>query len=403
MKHHSKYVAFFSFLMMSFGFFATQLYKPCMPAMKAAFDVGNSEVQLTMTFYYMGFALCQLFYGPWSDKFGRRPTILLGLIIGVIGTMGCVFSDSIKVFWACRLMQGMGLGAANTLSRTILKDTFDHVKMARASSFIMVATGFVPAVLPYIGGTIQETLTWQYVFGLAALYFVASLVLIFFFLPETIKTRKPNALHVKELLEGYVTFLSNRWFVSNLAFSAVSISGMVCYDVAAPFIYRELVGITPIQIGKVFFFTAAAAMLGSFVNGMLVQKTNPQLMLKAGISCQVISGIAIVSVGLAIQAGYGTTTIYSVLLPSLLFYFGCGLVFPNAQAGAFAQLGHRAGSASAVFGCIRSSVQMGASGIIAWLPETTQAYFGSVILVLAVVSVMMYRLVLPRELKAHNA
>lgn len=386
---HPYFVAFLVFLMTTFGFLGTQLYLPSLPSMARAFELPNSTIQLTMTVYYFSFAFFQLFYGPLSDKYGRKPVLVLGLGMSLVGTLGCAVADSIEFLMVCRVLQGAGLGASNALARTILRDTFDDTKLAKMWSFVMTAISLAPAVAPTLGGYIQQTYGWRMVFFFALTYLSIGAVLILAMLPETNDHKNKDAFHPILLLKNYWNVMHRKTFMGNMLCSAMGMGGITAYGVATPFIYQNIIGLTPFENGQLAFFTALSAMAGSFVSGLLVEKIGSMRMIKFSLFLMLISGLGVIFTGLL-----EIYTTLSVLIPSLLFFVGAGIIFPNTAAGAFKGLEKKAGAGSAVFGCIRVMMSFVTTTLVAYLPETSQIYFGSLFAVLGVAGILLYYLLL---------
>ena len=390
LKKSSPYlIAFLGFLMSTFGFLGSQLYLPSLPSMGAVFDASDTTVQMTMTVFYFSFAFCQLFYGPLSDKYGRKPVLIAGFIMSLTGTLGCALSESIEFFLFCRALQGAGLGASNSLVRSIFRDTFKDDKLAKIWSYVMAAVTLAPGIAPALGGYLQQTFGWRTAFFFALAYLAIGAALTLLVLPETNDNKNERAFHPLEILKNYWDVLRRKKFLGHVLCSALGMGGITAYGVATPFIYQNIIGLTPFENGQLAIFTALSVMVGSFMNGLLVEKFGPKKMLRIALCMMLLGGIGVVGTGFM-----ELYTTIAVLLPSLLFFLGSGIIFPIAAAQAFVGLEKKAGSGSSMYGFMRTLMSFVTTTLIAYLPETSQIFFGGLFVVISLTGIGIYFLIL---------
>jgi len=186
----------------SIGFVATDLYLPSLSSIVKDFSTTKAYVQLTLSFYLLFFGVSQFFYGPLSDKVGRKKIVLYGLSLTIVGSIVCVFSPNVGVLIVGRSIEGFGVGAGATMMRAILRDLYVGDELAKKGSYIATGTGVFMAGAPIIGGYIQDFFGWRFNFVFIVLYTLMGILIVSKFLPETIKELNPHAIKAKNSNSG---------------------------------------------------------------------------------------------------------------------------------------------------------------------------------------------------------
>ena len=190
------------------------LYLPAMTDMATHFHTTKNHLQLTITIYLVSMAIAAFFYGPLSDKIGRKPTLIIGMLTGLIGCLIILFSTSIHMVIIGRLIQGLGASSGICIATSILMDVVPNTKQrAIMSSYLSMVIALSPLTAPTIGGYLTQNYGWRACFELLATLFglLASIYIIFF--KETIKTKNPNALKPKHFINNYSLLIKNRVFL----------------------------------------------------------------------------------------------------------------------------------------------------------------------------------------------
>ena len=159
--NHSVSFLMIILLVSSLGQVTSDLYLPSLPSMAKGLDVNTNWIQFTIAIYMTGFSLSQLIYGPWSDAIGRRFPLLIGLSINFVGGLICWFSPNIYLLFLGRFIQGLGVGAANSLVRPILRDLFEKEELAIYNSYLAISGVFILSTAPVLGGYIQHYAGWR--------------------------------------------------------------------------------------------------------------------------------------------------------------------------------------------------------------------------------------------------
>lgn len=328
---------------------------PSIPAMVDDLGAPYAAVQMTITVYMCAAGLAQLFWGPASDRFGRRPVLAAGLAIFLAGGVLATFAPTVGWLIAGRAIQGAGGAAAIVLGRTILRDMFTGKALARNLAFAAAVFAAGPIVAPFAGGLIAAVLGWRAVFGLLALVAVAAL-LVLPRLPETIPARDPAALTLATYGSRMRTFWSepqSRWFQ---AVATVAMSAMLFIITSAPRIYDEAFGLTGLAFASFFAFHGFGIIVGQIANRRLISSLGvvPAIII-AGVIMVTASALLLLT-GLTGMASAWTTT-------GLLILFATSylVVTSNATALVLDPHGAMAGFAASIFGVV---MQIGAAAIV---------------------------------------
>jgi MFS transporter, DHA1 family, multidrug resistance protein len=331
---------------------------PAMPGLEKTFGVPYATVQLTLTLYLIGMALCQLIYGPASDRFGRRPMLLIGLFIFVIASIMSAIAPSIEWLIAARLLQAIGGSAGIVLARAMVRDVYTREQSASMISYITMAFVVAPMIAPIIGGLLEQYADWRIgQWGMAA---VALLILLAAWrtLPETHASRTAEISPLAFLGNAVHLFRIPRFrsYTFTLAFSA---SVFFSFLGGAPHLMVDVLKQTPLQYGLWFITISIAYMLANFVSGTFTQRIGIDRMITLGNAVTFGGGL------LALAAAVtGTLTPLTLFVPMSFAAFGNGLTIPNGTAGAISVDPKLTGAAAGWAGFTQMAVASAASQIV---------------------------------------
>ncbi|MBI2812303.1 MAG: multidrug effflux MFS transporter [Candidatus Melainabacteria bacterium] len=298
---------------------------------------------MTLSLFLLGFAIAPLFCGPLSDRYGRRPVLLFGSAAFALAAAGCTFAPNIEILLACRVIQGLGSGAATVLTTALVRDLFEgHEARARLSQ-VGAIRSFAPMIAPTIGAWILTMLTWRYIYGLL---FVLGTILFFVVNFCFVESAKLNTapLTVKALWSEYKQVVKHRQSFGFALMNALYFCAVFAYVTNSPLLMMTHFGLTNQQFGYMFAGVSFGIMMGASCSGQLSKrKIPPRVSLYLGFSLAVTAVIA------NIFLTYSGLASPQTLIPALFaFAFAYGLLSPTAAHGCIEPLPQIAGVVSAV-------------------------------------------------------
>jgi DHA1 family bicyclomycin/chloramphenicol resistance-like MFS transporter len=351
--HRAEQLSVIAFLTMvvALGPISTDLYLPSLPAIGMAFGTTASEVQLTLSVFLIGFAVSQLLYGPLSDRFGRRPVLIVALMIYLVATVACGLADSIEWLIAARFAQALGACAGPVIGRAVVRDVFGRDRSAKVLSYMAMAMALAPAIGPVIGGYLETGFGWRANFVALGFFGVVALAGIWFLLPETNSYTDPTATRPGKLISNYLTLARNPLYLGYVLLCTFSYAGIFSFISGSSFILIDKLGLTPSAYGLCFSAIVVGYMAGTFASGRFTQRVGINRMILIGTVIECAGGL----LGL-ILAVNGQLSVVSVVVPTAIFLIGTGLTMPNALAGAVGPFPRMAGAASALLGFTQMTV-----------------------------------------------
>lgn len=367
--------------------FASDVYLPSLPALTQVFGTTKDTIQLTLTAYLLGFSLFQLIYGPLSDRYGRRLFILLGLGICLIGSLICALSSTIAFFFFGRFLQGVGAAAGMSLARVMARDVFEKEELSKVFSLMGMIFSISFAIAPALGGYLQTLWNWQASFIFVALYAAIMMIMAWYTLPETNPQLNPSATNLKIISKNLKTLVSSRTFMGNAISYGLTWSGLIAYASLSPFIFQNVLHLSPIAYGHLAIAITIGLIAASFLNAAWVKKLGIKTMMTLGLAIMLISSIIMFWIGTL-----GILNVAVVIIPMSIFVIGIGVVSANAGAGALSPFGHIAGIAGSLYGCLQIFVTFIISSIAAHLHTNNQQTLAGTLIILSIGAGLFYYL-----------
>lgn len=368
----------------AFGAVTIDLYLPTLPAIARDYDVSAAAVQLTLSTFFVGMALGQLFFGPLSDRIGRRPTILIGCAVYVVASLACALAPSIEALVVGRFFQALGCCAGMVTCRAIVRDRYDHRDSARIFSLLMLVLAIAPLLAPTVGGWIALAFGWHAVFlafvGVGVLVAVA----VFSRLDESRSAATAAKARTSSVLISYAELLRQRRLIGYLLVGASNGAALFSYIAASPDLVVGTWAFTEAQFGLVFAVIAVGIVGSSQVNRWLLKRRSPDMILKFATLAAALAGLALLA---AAQAGAALPVIFVLLIIALS---SNGLIAANASAGALNVDPLRAGSISGLMGGVNFGIGAVASAIGAALHDGTARPLAANICVAMLVAAAAY-------------
>lgn len=346
--------------------FSIDMYLPAFPAIAAGLTTDISQVALSLTSYFLGISIGQLFYGPITDKYGRKKPLIFGLTVFLIASVACALAPSINWLIGMRVLLALGGCVGMVVSRAMVRDLFPVTEIAKIFSILMLITGVAPIVAPTIGGWLLTVSSWRSIFYFLTAFSLILIIAVWFFLPESRKPNKEMSLNVVNVLKDYRQVLANRTFVFYSLAGSISLAGLFAYISGSPFVFIEYFGFTEAQYGWIFGGNAIGFIIGSQLNRLALNRFSSLQIITA--SSAVLALAAVILMSLLAGEMLTAPMLISLLVTSL---FSMGFLVPNATAMALAPFTYNAGSASAMTGFIQMVCGAGLSAIVSALHDNT--------------------------------
>lgn len=326
------------------GSLAMNIFLPSLPGMAHYFDSDYAIMQLAVSLYLAATAVLQLFIGPASDRFGRRPVMLTCFAIFLVGTLAAVYAPTVEVLLACRLLQAFS-SAGMVISRAVVRDTVSTAEAASQIGYITMGMSVVPMIGPMIGGFLDELYGWQASFWLTLAFGVVAFVIVLADLGETNRNRSES---LAAQFRAYPQLLGSPRFWGYSLTAAFTTGAFFAFIGGGPYVASEMLYLTPSQYGFYFGIISLGYMFGNFLSGRYAGRV--------GINRMMLSGNIVGAAGMLLAiALFGTGVHHPLSLFGPVFFTGVGngLTLPSANAGIVSVKPHLAGSASGLGGALQ--------------------------------------------------
>lgn len=341
------------------GPLSIDMYLPAFPEMARGLGAHAGAVEFSLASFFIGMAIGQLFYGPVSDRFGRRRPLMAGLALYSLASLACALVDSVTALVAWRFLQALGGCAGMVIARAVVRDRCAAREAARAFSLLILVFGLAPILAPMLGGWVVTALGWRAIFALLVLYGVGSLLAVYHLLPETHDTRHEPPLQLGNVLADYGRLLASRSFMGYTLVSGLAFAGMFAYIAGSPFVLIQLYTVPVEHFGWIFGLNALGFVILSQVNAQRLKTTPLTVLLHRGVWVPALAGLS-----LSVCAVTGWLPLPVVLGGFLLYVSSLGFIGPNAMAAALATHGQRAGTASALMGALQFTLATLAGALV---------------------------------------
>ncbi|MEP4380329.1 MAG: multidrug effflux MFS transporter [Alphaproteobacteria bacterium] len=347
------------------GPLAMQIILPVLPVMQDAFMASAGTVQYVLSLALFTIAFATLVYGPASDRYGRRPVLLVGLVIFLLGSIVSAFAPTIELVIVGRVIQAVGGAAGMVVSRAIIRDLYDRDTAARLMAYMITALVVAPMVSPLIGGLLNDAFGWRAVFIFSG---VVGIVVLALALPQVPETLQPgaSAQTFRGMLSGFAVLLRVPAFVGYAGQVGFGMGMFMAFLGAAPFVMIDVLQRPPTEFGLFFVLISAGFMSGTFLTARLGQRVGLDRMMRVGSGLAVAFGTVMLGFVLA-----GIWSPWTIFLPGMGMAFANGLSMPNAQAGAVSISPRFAGTASGLLAFLQMLVGAGFAQLAGMVQDDT--------------------------------
>lgn len=329
--------------------FAIDMYLPAFATIATEFHTSTAQISLSLSTYFVGFAMGQMLYGPLLDRYGRKRPLYAGLVAYILCSLGCAFAHDLKTLIALRFLEALGGCVAQVGAIAMVRDFFPVKESAKVFSLLFLMIGTSPLLAPTIGSAIVSGLGWRWIFGVLASMAFVILILVFTMLPEGHQPDHSVSLRPGPILNGFWTIVRNPQFLTYTLAGAFSFAGLFAFVAGSPIIFMDGYHMGTRAFGIVFAVLVMGFIGGNQLNVFLLRKfTSQQIFLSALILQVAIGTLFFIGVQNHILDLNATMALFFVFLSCI------GLTYPNGAAIGLAPFSRDAGRASALLGFLQT-------------------------------------------------
>jgi DHA1 family bicyclomycin/chloramphenicol resistance-like MFS transporter len=370
----------------AFAPMSIDMYLPALPTIGQAFSATQGHVQLSLASFFLGMAIGQAFYGPLTDRFGRKRPLFAGLLLFVIASAGCALATSIDMLIVLRFLQALGACAGPVIARAVVRDLFEPREAVRVFSLMVLVLGVSPVLAPLLGGQILALFEWRIIFWATTLFGAIGLAASAWRLPETHRSEHARPLALKSVLGAYYSLITDRRFTGYSLTGATGLGGMFAYISASPFVFIDLFQVPATHYGLFFGINALGFIIAAQLNVRLVRRFDTDKVIASVLFIQMVDGLMLLAGTATEWIGlYGTAAFIFIYVSSI------GCLFPNTTAMAMAKHGDKAGSASALIGVLQFALAAVAASAVGVLNNGTAMPMAAVIGASGLAAFFFYR------------
>lgn len=366
-------------LLVAVGQMAQTIYVPVIADIAHDLSVRTGAVQRVMAAYLLTYGFSQLIYGPISDRIGRRPVILTGMMIFLLGALGALLSTNLTMLVAASAIQGMGTGVAGVMARTMPRDLYAGSALRYANSLLNMGILVSPLLAPVIGGALAMMFGWRACYAFLLVLCVGVAFAMLRWLPET----RPQQTEKRRMLASFRQLLGDGTFSCYLVMLIGALAGIAVFEASCGVLMGGVLGLSGLTVSILFILPIPAAFFGAWYAGR-DGKTFHSLMWHSVISC-LLAGLM-----MWIPGWFGVMNIWTLIVPAALFFFGAGMLFPLATTGAMEPFPYLAGAAGALVGGMQNMGSGLATWLSAMLPQTGQFSLGLLMFAMALLILLCW-------------
>lgn len=374
--------------LVAFGPLAIDLYLPALPAIAVGLAASAEAVQASITVFLAGFAVGMLFYGPISDRYGRRVVMLTGIALFALASLACLLATAVEQLIVARFVQALGGGAASVLARAVVRDVYSPTEAIRKLSLMAMVTAIAPLLAPLLGSALLAGFGWRGTFAAVLAWGLLSLAVVWRMLPETLPAERRGQLSLAAAFAAYGRLVCDPVAIGLLLAGGMSFAAMFAYITASPFYFIELQQLSPTAYGALFAANALGIFVANYVNSRLVKNRGAAVM--AGIGCA--SGFAgALLLWVAMVAGDALPAVIAGLFVVVSM---TGLLGANCVGLLMARYPHNAGAAAALFGSSQFGFGMWASAAVSYTHDGSgrpMAWVIAATMTLSLIGYLLYR------------
>jgi len=372
--------------LVAFGPLAIDLYLPALPAIAAGLAASPEAVQSSITVFLAGFAVGMLFYGPISDRYGRRTVMLTGIALFALASLACLLATAVEQLILARFVQALGGGAASVLARAVVRDVYAQAEAIRKLSLMAMVTAIAPLLAPLLGSALLAGFGWRGTFAAVLVWGVGSLLVVWRMLPETLPPERRGQLSLAAAFAAYGRLALDPVAIGLLLAGGMSFAAMFAYITASPFYFIELQQLSPAAYGALFAANALGIFAANYLNSRLARTKGAAIMAGVG-SASGFAGALLLWVAVT-----GGDALPAVIAGLFVVVSMTGLLGANCVGLLMARYPQNAGAAAALFGSSQFGFGMWASAAVSYTHDGSGRPMAWVILATTAMSLAGYLL-----------
>lgn len=353
---------FFIVLTTSLGQMAAEIYVPSLSYISDYFHTGHDLVQISISCFLLGMAIPAIFYGYFSDYFGRRRVMLIAACISLFGTFVCTAAPSIEWLIFGRIIQGVGFSGVSSTGRAILRDRMRGLELAKYAAYLSMAIALSIDLAPFVGGFLQEWFGWRSTFGLIFIYNAIAILVAYKF--NDTGEINTGTVNFQSLYLNIVSLLKNKRFLAYNLIAACAYSFFMLYLAVASFIVQVKLGKSPIWFGSMALGLSCVFVAASYANGKLLNHFAPNKLITFGLGSNMMAALLLLYASIDLN-------IYTFILGVVPIFIGTTFIMSNCDALAFSTINEGFGIAAALFSTVRLIVGVVFTALISLFDSTT--------------------------------
>jgi DHA1 family bicyclomycin/chloramphenicol resistance-like MFS transporter len=335
---------------------------PALAATGTALRESPSHVGLAMSAFMLSLAIAPLLYGPISDRVGRKPVVVFGLVLFVVASLACAAANSVPMLLICRAIQGVG-AASTATTFAIIRDLFDEASGRAKIASVMIAINVVTVIAPTAGAALLAVGGWRLIYASQAAAGIVLIAAVLWGMAESAKTGAAGRIAASTVIKDYLRIVTHPVSMAFILVGAAAGAAVFAYVTGSSLFFIGVAGLQPRQYGMIFSACSAAVMFGAFLDGQLDRRgVAPADVLTVGL---VLLFVASGTMLVATLAGWSPPALVAALLIAVALAFG--LSMPNLMNATMQPLPDIAGAVGAAAGTVQMTAGATASGVVALL------------------------------------
>ena len=324
------------------------MYLPSIPAMAASLNSSEGAIQFSLMTYFIGLMLGQLFYGPLSDKFGRKPLIVSGLIIFIVGAAGCAIAETILQLQVLRFIQGLGGSIGMVIAFATIKDLYQGPMIGKMMSMVLAILGLSPVLAPLVGNGLQYLQSWHAIFIFLAIYAIVILIACVFYLPESRSKASNQNFQLSKTFHHYANIFCDHKFIVYAITLCIAQAGFFAYLAGSASVFISEFQLSPTQFSVLFAINALGLVAAAIFN--------PKLHEKLGVlgTYKCVNTVYFIVIGLLfIYLALGFKNLYIISFGLFIVISLLGFIMPTGTQLVLMRQHENTGTASALLGSMQ--------------------------------------------------